>query len=31
MEITAEELKEKIKNGDKILVDFWAFVMCLHQ
>jgi thioredoxin 1 len=24
MEITAQELKEKIKNGDKILVDFWA-------
>lgn len=24
MEITKEEFKEKIKNGDKFLVDFWA-------
>ena len=24
MEITSTELKEKIKNGDKIIVDFWA-------
>jgi thioredoxin 1 len=24
MEITAKELQEKIKNGEKIMVDFWA-------
>jgi thioredoxin len=24
MEITSTELKEKIKNGDKLMVDFWA-------
>jgi thioredoxin len=24
MEITSEELKQKIKNGDKLMVDFWA-------
>lgn len=24
MEITQEELKKKIENGDKIIVDFWA-------
>lgn len=24
MEITAEQLKQKIKNGDKVIVDFWA-------
>jgi thioredoxin len=24
MEITSQELKEKIKNGNKIIVDFWA-------
>jgi thioredoxin len=24
MEITQEELKQKIKNGEKIIVDFWA-------
>jgi thioredoxin 1 len=24
MEITTADLKEKIKNGDKIIVDFWA-------
>lgn len=24
MEITAQELREKIKNGEKIMVDFWA-------
>jgi len=24
MEITSEELKQKIKNGDKLIVDFWA-------
>jgi thioredoxin 1 len=24
MEITSEELKEKIKNGDKLMVDFFA-------
>lgn len=24
MEISQEELKQKIKNGDKIIVDFWA-------
>ena len=24
MEITTEELKEKINNGEKIIVDFWA-------
>jgi thioredoxin 1 len=24
MEITAEQLREKIKNGDKVIVDFWA-------
>jgi thioredoxin len=24
MEITSEELKTKIKNGDKLVVDFWA-------
>jgi len=24
MEITTTDLKEKIKNGDKIIVDFWA-------
>lgn len=24
MEITATELQEKIKNGEKIMVDFWA-------
>jgi len=24
MEITAVELKEKIKNGEKVVVDFWA-------
>jgi len=24
MEITSTELREKIKNGDKIIVDFWA-------
>jgi thioredoxin len=24
MEITAIELKEKIQNGDKVMVDFWA-------
>ena len=24
MEITAKELQEKINNGDKIMVDFWA-------
>jgi thioredoxin len=24
MEITKEELKQKIENGDKLVVDFWA-------
>ena len=24
MEITTEELKQKIENGDKIIVDFWG-------
>ena len=24
MEITTQELREKIKNGEKIMVDFWA-------
>jgi thioredoxin len=24
MEITSKELKEKIKNGNKIIVDYWA-------
>jgi len=24
MEITSQELKEKIKNGNKIIVDYWA-------
>jgi thioredoxin len=24
MEITQEELRKKIKNGDKLIVDFWA-------
>jgi len=24
MEITQEELREKIKNGEKLIVDFWA-------
>ena len=24
MEITTEELKQKIENGDKLIVDFWA-------
>lgn len=24
MEITAEKLKQKIENGDKVIVDFWA-------
>jgi thioredoxin 1 len=24
MEITAQELKEKIENGEKLIVDFWA-------
>ena len=24
MEITAEELKKKIENGEKVMVDFWA-------
>ena len=24
MEITAKELKEKIDNGEKVMVDFWA-------
>jgi thioredoxin len=24
MEITSAELKQKIKNGDKLMVDFWA-------
>jgi len=24
MEITAEQLKQKIQNGDKVIVDFWA-------
>jgi thioredoxin 1 len=24
MEITTEELKQKIKNGEKIMVDFWG-------
>jgi thioredoxin 1 len=24
MEISQEQLKQKIKNGDKIIVDFWA-------
>ena len=24
MEITAKELQEKINNGDKLMVDFWA-------
>lgn len=24
MEITAEQLKQKIKNGDKVIVDFWG-------
>ncbi len=24
MEITGKELQEKIKNGDKLIVDFWA-------
>ena len=24
MEITTEELKQKIKNGEKLIVDFWA-------
>lgn len=24
MEITTEELKQKIKNGDKLIVDFWG-------
>lgn len=24
MEITSEQLKEKIENGEKVMVDFWA-------
>jgi thioredoxin 1 len=24
MEITSEELKQKIENGDKLIVDFWG-------
>lgn len=24
MEITTKELKQKIENGDKVIVDFWA-------
>lgn len=24
MEITAEQLKQKIENGDKVIVDFWG-------
>ena len=24
MEITTEKLKEKIKNGDKLIIDFWG-------
>jgi thioredoxin len=24
MEITGEELKQKIENGEKVMVDFWA-------
>lgn len=24
MEITAEQLKQKIENGDKVIVDFWS-------
>ncbi len=24
MEITQEELRQKIKNGDKLIIDFWA-------
>ena len=24
MEITTEELKQKIENGDKLIIDFWA-------
>lgn len=24
MEITQEQLREKIKNGEKVIVDFWA-------
>jgi thioredoxin 2 len=24
MEITQEELKQKIKNGDELIIDFWA-------
>jgi thioredoxin 1 len=24
MEITTEELKQKIKNGEKVMVDFWG-------
>jgi len=24
MEITTEELKQKIKNGDKLIIDFWG-------
>ena len=24
MEITTEELKQKIENGEKLVVDFWA-------
>jgi len=24
MEITSEELKQKIENGEKLMVDFWA-------
>ena len=24
MEITQEELKQKIENGDKLIIDFWA-------
>jgi thioredoxin 1 len=24
MEITTEELKEKIKNGEKLIIDFWG-------
>jgi thioredoxin len=24
MEITTEELKQKIENGDKLVIDFWA-------
>ena len=24
MEITAEKLKQKIQNGDKLIIDFWG-------